>query len=76
MDDVNNATLLTDAILGAGFGGDPLFATEMEKIGLARFSGNQYNMKWEYDKDALSNLPKEKLAELYNLICKIRNCRG
>jgi len=34
--------------------------------GLMRFSGNQYNEKWDWVKSELMKLSENKLAKLYN----------
>jgi hypothetical protein len=64
--------LLIDAIVGAGF---PTmeFAIQMEKSGLARFSGNQWNEDWEWRRDALNKLDNNFLLEM--IYAKIKELR-
>lgn len=59
---------MIDAIVGRGFP----FAYEGDhfvKIGLARYTGNQHNVSWEWDRVALRNLGKalglQELAAIY-----------
>lgn len=57
-------TLLIDAIVGVGFPAVTL-ALECEKVGMARFTGNQYNPSWEWNRLALYKCSEEQLQELY-----------
>ena len=61
---IDEKTLLIDAICGSGFG-TIQFAIEMEKMGYARFTGNQWNEDWEWDKDMLTTLSIEQLKALH-----------
>jgi hypothetical protein len=57
--------LLIDAIYGRGVCGGYTFALDMEKRRLAKFTGNQWNENWDWDKYELSKLPIEELKSLY-----------
>lgn len=60
-------SLVVDAICGAGFG-TMTFAIEMQKKGLAEFTGNQHNEAWEWDKGKLLMLAVPELQVLYDRI--------
>jgi hypothetical protein len=66
--EVRARALLVDAIIGRGFQSMEE-ADHFTKIGLASFTGNQWNEKWEWDRDALRKLGRERgadwLATLY-----------
>ncbi len=59
--------LLIDAICGAGFPSFG-FADEAVKAGKAEFTGNQWNDKWEWDREALARGTENELRTLYNKI--------
>ena len=63
--------LLVDAICGVGFPSITL-ADECERVGMANFTGNQWNPAWEWDRKALLKLPAETLQELYEGLCTQR----
>ena len=56
--------ILVDAILGKGFR-SMQFAIDMTNAGLAKFTGNQWNEKWDWKKEELLKLPIDQLAVLY-----------
>lgn len=55
------------AIIGAGFR-DVQHAIDMERLGFARFVGNQHNPEWEWKKEVLKTLGAEELAALYTVV--------
>lgn len=57
--------LMVHAVIGKGFKCDYTDEGQMEKRGLARFTGNQHNEKWDWNKDALDRLPTTELVKLY-----------
>ena len=59
--------MLINAICGKGFSSMDI-ACHYEKIGLARFSGNQWNESWEWNRIELEKLDIEKLKDIYNEI--------
>ena len=59
--------ILVDAVMGAGFPSMD-FADEMTKRGLARFTGNQWNEEWRWNRDSLEKLSDIGLLTLYNRI--------
>jgi len=56
--------ILVDAICGKGFRSIE-FAIDMEKTGLARFTGDQWNPDWDWNKGELQKLSIEQLEALY-----------
>lgn len=55
--------MLVDAIAGTHM---PMaVADKMTQLGLARFTGNQWNEDWEWDKRALDRLDVPELSTLY-----------
>lgn len=56
--------MLIHAIVGCGFG-TWRFAEEMTQRGLARFTGNQWNEDWEWERGGLERLSDQELEELY-----------
>lgn len=56
--------LLTDAICGAGFK-DMRYADECVKLGLARWTGDQYNPNWAWRRDVLLTKGLIELQEIY-----------
>jgi len=40
-------------------------AIQMENKGFAKFSGNQHNESWAWNKEALGKLSTEELVDLY-----------
>jgi len=63
--------LLVDAICGVGFPSVTL-ASECERVGMASFTGNQWNPLWVWDRKALLRLTPEVLQELYEGLCDQR----
>lgn len=59
--------LYIDAICGAGFPSYD-FAGEAVKAGKARFTGNQHNERWEWDRTALNKGTEQELRTLYSKI--------
>ena len=55
---------LVDAIIGAGFPSIQ-YASGMTELGLANFTGNQWNENWSWNRNRLNELPRETLEELY-----------
>ena len=72
MDDQGFEQLLVDAICGVGFP-STLVAVESEKVGLARFIGNQWNECWEWIPERLIRCKIEQLQALYQGLCEARN---
>ena len=56
---------IIDAICGKGFGSMER-AIKYEKMGFARFCGNQWNEDWEWDREMLRKLTPEVLEDIYN----------
>jgi hypothetical protein len=56
--------LLVDAIVGRGFP-TMVQADRFTRDGLARFTGNQHNDAWTWDRERLEFLPVEKLETIY-----------
>lgn len=65
-------TLVIDAIEGVGFAGSLILATECQKAGLAKFTGNQWNPGWKWDRKALEAVDMDKLQALYQSLCEER----
>lgn len=63
--------LVIDAIVGVGFP-SVVLAQECERVGLARFSGDQWNPQWEWLRDRLAAVAVDKLQELYDGLCEQR----
>jgi len=61
---MSNKTLLIDAIIGKGFSTID-YAIKMEKAGLAYFTGNQWNEKWNWNKFKLEDMTEEELKNIY-----------
>ena len=59
--------LLINAISGAGFPSMD-FAIQEERCGLAHFTGNQMNPKWEWNRETLRGLKIESLETIYDTI--------
>jgi hypothetical protein len=57
--------LFVDAIVGVGFPGPYEVAEHATRGGLARFTGNQHNESWGWERDALENLTLGTLQTLY-----------
>lgn len=57
--------LFVDAIVGVGFPGPYEVAERATRGGLARFTGNQHNEEWTWDRPALESLALETLQTLY-----------
>jgi hypothetical protein len=57
--------IIVNAVIGKGFLGIEDSA-KMEKIGLAKFDGDQHNQRWKWDKAALEKLSLEMLCNLYD----------
>ncbi len=64
--------LYIDAICGAGFP-SPAFAEQAVKTGLARYTGNQWVMRWEWDREALTTVDERSLQALYEGIKEIQH---
>lgn len=47
-------------------------ACDMEKLGLAVFTGNQWNENWSWKAEALEKLEEEHLIALYQIACEGR----
>ena len=61
--------ILIDAIVGAGFPSID-FATKASSVGLAHFSGNQYNESWDWHREMLEQADIDDLHDLYLAICE------
>ena len=57
-------TLVIDAIVGVGFP-SVVLAGECERVGLAKFNGDQWNPGWVWLRDRLEAVELESLQELY-----------
>lgn len=60
-----NKKLLVDAISSCSFSSMQA-ADGYTKLGLATFTGNQWNEEWEWVKPGLEKLSFEELVDLYN----------
>lgn len=60
-------SLYVDALIGRGFPTMTL-AVEATKQGLARFTGNQWNEAWEWDRKALESQPEASVKALYETV--------
>jgi hypothetical protein len=56
--------LMIDAIVGQGFRSMQK-AIEYEKLGYAKFTGNQYNEDWSWKRDELKKLTLDVLCTIY-----------
>lgn len=56
--------VLIDALCGKGFI-SMQFAIDMTNAGLAKFTGNQWNEDWVWDRSELQKLSVEQLESLY-----------
>lgn len=65
IDDDFYKELLINSLCGNGVDGNIEYAVKMEKKGLAKFTGNQWNADWTWIKEKLNKLPIEKLEKLY-----------
>jgi hypothetical protein len=61
--------LLAYAMKGRGFPSME-FADEMEKKGLAEFTGDQWTENWEWKTERLMQMPEEDLLALHNRMHK------
>jgi hypothetical protein len=59
-----NKQLLIDGIVGKNFLSYE-DAVKYERLGLARFSGNQWNEDWDWLKERLEKLTEEELITIY-----------
>ena len=59
--------MFIDALCGIGFY-DMDFAIEMEKKGLAYYSGDQRNPNWYWSSDKLMDLSMDEIAALYEFV--------
>jgi hypothetical protein len=62
-----NRHLVIDGICGTPLS-NMAFAVGMEKRGLAKFAGNQWNEEWAWSREALGKLALEDLYALYSEI--------
>lgn len=44
------------------------FAINMEKAGLAKFTGNQWNENWDWKREALNELSRDELYGMYRVM--------
>jgi len=56
-----------DAICGHGFPSQEV-AAAITKIGLARFTGNQWNECWDWDRSGLSALDSASINQIYRAL--------
>jgi len=61
---IDSKVMVMDAIKGAGFSNIEA-ATRMEKMGAARFTGDQHNPAWEWNTDWLGKQKEEMLFTIY-----------
>lgn len=59
--------IMVDAVIGTGFDSMDL-ADEMTQKGLARFTGNQWNEDWEWNRAELEKKSLQELSDLYQYI--------
>jgi hypothetical protein len=59
-----NKQLLIDGIVGKNFLSYE-DAVKYERLGLARFSGNQWNEDWDWLRERLEKLTEEELITIY-----------
>jgi hypothetical protein len=57
-------SFLINAIIGQGFTSFDL--SGLEKAGLVRYTGNQWNEDWEWNRSELEKLDTETLEKIYN----------
>jgi hypothetical protein len=62
---IADAAMLIDAIAGIGFPVPMNVASGIERIGLAKNVGNQWNEEWRWDRAALEKESLTHLEELY-----------
>ena len=65
--------ILVDAIIGSGLTIDT--GTEMQSKGLARFTGNQHNPEWTWDRKALGEICQSELIAIYEKVRMVANLR-
>jgi len=68
----SNHLLLVDAVIGAGFGSNYAVAEVAERSGLAKFTGNQHNPEWAWDRAALTRLTPATLSDLYQALTRAK----
>jgi len=56
-----NKEQVIDSIVGLGVA----LPDRAVKLGLARYTGNQWNEDWSWDREALTKCPVEDLQQLY-----------
>lgn len=66
---VRGSGLLVDAIVGRGLPTSE-HVDRYTRAGLARFSGNQWNEEWQWDRAALEQLAFSRLVEIYRDLSK------
>jgi hypothetical protein len=69
--EMNNKELYIDAICGLPFNSYGM-AGEMEEKGYADFTGNQWNEKWDWNRNNLQKLSEKELEGLYNKLNEMR----
>lgn len=57
--------MLVDAICGAGFPSME-YAQQATSAGFARYTGNQWNPDWEWDRKQLETFNKHELQVIYD----------
>lgn len=63
--------LLIDALCGVGIPG-MILGQKCEEAGLAKYTGDQHDMRWEWDRQVLVGVAIEQLQELYQAMCEQR----
>lgn len=61
-------SIIIDAICGAGFK-TMQNAIDAEKMGMAKFVGNQWNPDWAWNRDWLKAKSDIELENIYNVYC-------
>jgi len=61
---MNTRSFIVDALKGRGFRSCG-FADQMQREGLADFTGNQHNPDWAWRQSALAEMTDDQLLELY-----------
>ena len=70
-DETQFKQLVVDAIMGIGFP-SVVMAQECERVGLAQFSGDQWNPDWQWIRTRVEAIELDKLQELYEGLSQAR----
>jgi len=61
-----STTILIDAICGCSPSIE--VCDRLANAGFMRFTGNQWNERWDWDRTAINSMSSTQLTELYNFI--------